>query len=1012
VTITSFGAILTTSVCAFALAATAHAQERQFNIAPGALKTSLDAFSRQTDTPIIYRSDEMGGVRSRGYRGRATPKRALDGLLLKTGFATRTDSSGAIAVTRVGNGQADVASPGNVGEAPGASTIDSAATDTAPATEIVVTGTRLAGFSAPTPVTSITQTDIEAKAVRSVTDLMLDIPSLRFNQNNGQVSAPIGASNLDLRGLGASRTLLLLDGRRVAATDPSGGVDVSVIPATLITKVEIVTGGASAAYGSDAVSGVVNITLDSKFEGIKGSLQYGQTTYGDHRQPGASLAIGKAALDDRLHIVAAGDYFHNSGLFDQGKRAWGRKDYALLTNPAYTATNGQPQRLILPNSSLTQVTYGGVTALNSTSALRGIQFGPGGTVLPFNYGANVGGTFMTGGDGARLFSTSNVTPRYTRYVGFGKITYDLTSETSVYADILWARSKAFADNTPNADQGTLVIQRDNAFLPASIRSLIPANGTLALGRLNAEDGSFNTTTTAIVRRYGLGAEGQFGGGWKWGAYGQWTRNSYNREDANNRITANWLKAIDAVASPITGQPVCRVNADAVATNDDPRCVPANVFGPGSISSAAVGYYAGTSTSRGRQEQDLYAISLNGAPFALPAGDVRVAIGGEYRREAVRQTSDPISQAGGWRQINAQALDGRYTVKEAYAEVGLPLLKDHVLARNLDLNGAVRMTDYSTSGTVVTWKVGGNYSPFGGLRLRATVSRDIRAPNVNELFSSQASQLPIIVDSSRSPVTSSPVTVLTGGNPDLDPEKATTYTAGVVLQPNFAPRLNLSVDYYSISISDAILALGGQQVVDGCYIGGVQSLCDAITRNPATNNISRIQATLLNTANFKTTGIDIEAAYRMDLGSGELTARALANYVGKLFSSNNGELAGTTGISTGIPHWRGNISLNYRVSKFSIGALVRYVDGGIYNNQYFEGGGVNSINDNQVASRFYLDLNGSYKILTSIELFAKINNVFDRDPPPTPQVITAASAAGSPFYDRVGRLITGGVRFKF
>ncbi|MEO9132751.1 MAG: TonB-dependent receptor plug domain-containing protein, partial [Sphingomonas sp.] len=154
--------------------------------------------------------------------------------------------------------------------------------------EIVVTGTRLANFEAPTPVTSLTQRDLETKAARSVTDLMLDIPALRFNQNNSQVSAAIGASNLDLRGLGASRTLLLLDGRRFAATDPSGGVDVSVIPAVLISKIDIVTGGASAAYGSDAVSGVVNITLDSKFEGIKGSLQYGQTTHGDHYQPGVS----------------------------------------------------------------------------------------------------------------------------------------------------------------------------------------------------------------------------------------------------------------------------------------------------------------------------------------------------------------------------------------------------------------------------------------------------------------------------------------------------------------------------------------------------------------------------------------------------------------------------------------------------------------------------------------------------------------------------------------------------
>ncbi len=876
---------------------------------------------------------------------------------------------------------------------------------------IVVTGTRLVGFSAPTPVTSITAQDLEAKAIRSVTDLMMDIPALRFNQNNSQASAPIGASNLDLRGLGSSRTLLLLDGRRFAATDPSGGVDVSVIPAVLISKVEIVTGGASAAYGSDAVSGVVNITLDSRMEGIKGSVQYGQTTHNDHYQPGASLAVGKAVLDGRLHLVAAGDFFRNTGQLDQSTRDWGDDDYALLTNPAYTAANGQPQRLILPGSTVSQMTYGGVTAINSIPALRGIQFGPNGTVLPYNYGMNVGTTFMTGGDGAVPMATANITPRYTRYSGFGKATFDISETTSIYADVLWARSEAYADQLENPDPGTLVIRRDNAYLPMSVRNLIPVGGTLTMGRLNSEDGVFNTSTITTVRRYGFGIEGRFSNNWNWNAYTQLTRNSYERDDANNRITANWLKAVDAIVSPTTGQPVCRVNGDASTINDDLACIPANVFGAGSISAASVAYYTGTSRLRGRQRQNVFAASINGSPFALPAGDVQIAVGAEYRSETVRQTSDPISQANGWRQINAQTLSGNYNVKEAFAEVGVPLLRDVPLARNLDLSGAVRVTDYSTSGTVTTWKVGANYTPLDGLRFRGTISRDIRAPNVNELFSGQAQGIPVIIDPTFTPPRSGTPPVLTGGNPGLQPEKAKTYTVGIILEPAALRGFHLSVDYYSIGIDDAILALTGQQVVDGCF-GGQASLCDAITRDPTTNVITRVQATLLNAAKFETSGIDIEAAYAMPFANGTLTARALANYVGKLFSSNSGETAGTAGQSNGIPHWRGNVSLAYRTDRFNVGALVRYVDGGLYNNLYSEGGGNSSINNNRVASRTYVDLNAGFKLIDQVELFAKINNMFDRDPPITPQVVTAASAAGSPFYDRAGRMITGGVRFKF
>jgi len=880
-----------------------------------------------------------------------------------------------------------------------------------PPGDIVVTGTRLTNFAAPTPVTAITKQDLDAKAARTVTDLMADIPALRYNQNSGQVSAPIGASNLDLRALGPARTLLLVDGRRFAATDPSGLVDVNVIPAVLINKIEIVTGGASAAYGSDAVSGVVNITLETKLDGIKGNVQYGETTYGDHRQPAASLAVGKSFLDGRFHVLAAGDYFHNSGQLDQSTRKWGSQNYAVLTNPAYTATNGQPQRLILPGSTTSQLTDGGVISIatgNAIPALKGLQFGPGGTVIPFTYGTNLGASFMTGGSGATPMLGANITPRYTRYTGFGKASFDVTDTTTIYADILWSRSKAFADQLPNPDAGTLVIKRDNFYLPAAIRALIPANGTISIGRINNEDGVFNTQTIATTRRYGFGIDGGFGANWKWSASAQLSRNSYARDDNHNRVAQRFLNAVDAVAGP-NGSAVCRINADAISTNDDPACVPANVFGAGSISQASVAYYAGTSSSRASQHQDYYSVGLSGSPLALPAGEVRVAAGGEYRKESVVQTSDPISQAGGWRQINTQALSGSYNVKEAYAEVGLPLLKDSPLGRNLDIDGAVRFTDYSNSGSVTTWKVGANYTPVTGLRFRGTVSRDIRAPNVNELYSGQAQGIPIIID----PVTtrSAATTVLTGGNPALTPEKARTYTAGIILEPSFMPRFHLSVDYYRVSMKNAIISLQGQQVVDGCYTLGQTGLCSAITRD-AGNNITRIQATFLNAAVLKTDGVDIEAAYSYPLGNGTLNARLLANYVGKLFNSSIGQLAGTTGQTSGIPHWRGNIRIAYTTSKYGVGALVRYVEGGLFNNLYFEGGGLNSINNNHLGSRVYLDLDARFKLVDRIELFAKINNVFDRDPPIAPQVITQAAATGTYLYDRIGRYISGGVRFAF
>lgn len=874
---------------------------------------------------------------------------------------------------------------------------------------IVVTGTRLGGFTAPTPLTSLGTEALENKAIQSVTDLIYDIPALTFNQNNSQVSEAIGASNLDLRSLGPKRTLLLLDGRRFAATDPSGGVDISVIPTALIKQVDIVTGGASAAYGSDAVSGVVNIELDDRFEGIRGTLQYGQTTHNDHHSPSASLAVGKAFFDDRLHVVVSGDYYENDGQLSQAERDWGNRDYALLTNPAYTPSNGEPQRLVLPNSTTSQLTYGGVTALSNPANLRGIQFGPGGTVLPFNYGTNVGNTFMTGGDGETPMTGANITPEYQRISGFGKVSFEISDTATIYADMLWARSDAFADQLPNPDPGNLVIQRDNAYLPESVRALIPADGTLRIGRLNGEDGVFSTNTVTTVARYGAGVTGTVGdGNWNYDAFVQLFRNDYDRKDFHNRNEQKWLQAVDAVYDPASESVRCRINVDMNPANDDPACVAANVFGAGSISPEAVAYYTGTSTLQSKQQQDVFAIGVTGSPFSLPAGDVQVAFGAEHRREAVSATSDAVSQAGGWRQINAKPLDGSYTVNEGYLEVGVPLLEDVAFARELDVNGAVRFTDYSTSGSVVTWKAGVNYTPFYGVRLRGTVSRDIRAPSVNELFSGQAQAVPLIID----PVTnkSQATPVLTGGNPDLAPEKADTWTVGAVLQPGFLPGFQVSVDYYSIKINEAISALEGQDVVDACYIDNQTNLCSAITRD-STNTITLVQATLFNAETLSTDGVDIEALYRTDLGGGALTARSLVTYVHELKSSATGDLAGVPG-SNGPPHWRGNVGVNWRGDKLRFGALFRFVQGGLYNARYVEGGGPNSINNNHLGSRGYVDVNASYELTDNFEVFGKINNLLDNDPPVSVIPITASTAARSVFYDRVGRFVTGGVRFQF
>jgi len=873
-------------------------------------------------------------------------------------------------------------------------------------TEITVTGTRLAHYIAPTPVTAISTEELQAKAARDVAGLVEDLPALRPNFNTGQVSAPIGASYLDLRALGPNRTLLLVDGRRFGATDNTGGVDINIIPAILIKRIEIVTGGASAAYGSDAVSGVVNLFLDNEFEGLKADAQYGISQYQDARQPAASLAFGKSFLNGRLHVVGAIDYTRDSGELSQDSRPWGRNNVGILINPAYKPVNGQPQRLILPNSLLSQMTYGGVTSVSSNPALRGLQFLPGGVVAPFVYGTHVGSTFMTGGGGISVMGDANILPVLNRDSAYSHVTYDLTDTTKVFFDAMWSHATAYADQLDNFDTGNLTIHSDNAYLPLQIKNILAANklSTFQIGRLDTEAGVFATHVLTQVQRYSAGIQGSLFGGWTWDAYAQFGHNNYDRDDYHNRITANYLNAVDAVINPATDQPVCRSSL----THPNNGCIPADVFGQGSISAGAVTYYTGTSWVDQRQEQSVYAVKANGTLFDTWAGPAATAVGGEFRKESLDVVVDPISAASGWKQINAQPIQGSYTVKEGFLEIGVPLAKDNLLAHLLDVDGAVRQTDYSTSGNVTTWKAGLNYEPIADLRLRGTVSRDIRAPILNELYSGQNQSISPLID----PITNTQRSILqlSGGNPRLVPERALTRTLGLVYQPGLAPGLHLSVDYYSINLTNAITTLTAQQVLDGCYKLNEQTLCNQITRD-ASGNISLVQATLLNASSMRTYGLDYEAGYTHELLGGQFSVRALATDIGELATTLNGvvaDRAGQVGATGGAPHWMGNVFLNYATHKWNAGVLYRYVEGGTYDNTYVQGV---DINNNHVGGRSYFDLNGSYKISDAVEIFGKINNLCNIAPPATPQTVSQALYAGSPYYDRIGRYYILGVRIR-
>jgi outer membrane receptor protein involved in Fe transport len=904
--------------------------------------------------------------------------------------------------------------------------------DEAGESEIVVTGTRISGFNAPTPVTSFNAEQLEEKAASTVSELLDDVPQLRINQNIGKSSESIGYSAADLRALGAARTLVLIDGRRVAATDPQGVIDTNIVPVALINSVEIVTGGASAAYGSDAVAGVVNFRLNHELEGVRADISYGESREDDFRRPSFSGAWGDVFMDGRLHIVAAGDYLQNDGQTSQASRDWGSHETVLLANPASTPANGLPRLIIADNAHFSTMTPGGLIG-GTTVASRaqgmalaqllgfptgsGVQFGPNGQPVPFEYGTAVGASFMIGGNPFSLTNEGNLFPELERMTGYLRVSYDVTPDVEFFADVLRSRVLVDADLAPNYDAGNRTIQRDNAFLPASVRNAMVTAGytSVAFGRADLESGNALFSTQTDVTRYTIGLQGEFSD-WAWDVSAQIARNEYEFVLANNRVEARWFNALDSVISPSTGQPVCRVqvtNPNPTDTTDPYRdirdCVPVNPFGAGSISSRALAYYGGESFYRSEQNQDVFAANVSGSPFNTWAGAVDLAFGAEHRREETNLTADANSALSRWRSINTQPYSGEYDVTEGYVEAVVPL------ASNFQLNTAVRYTDYSTSGGVTTWKVGANYEPFSDLRLRATLSRDIRAPNNYELFSRGNQVINSIIDPAPAPAGGQyQVRQITSGNPNLKPEEADTFTAGFVYQPGWLPGLRASIDYYTITIEGALASVAPQLIVNFCDAGQLQ-YCASVIRNSSTGRIDQINIVPFNADSQETSGIDVEAQYQFDLGPGQMSVRGLVNYVQELVTTSNGvstDYVGHLGVSyppIGVPQWRYNIDARYELGALAFGASYRYI-----------GGGSNDVRDNvtrldrldnSIEGIGYVDLNIAYDLTEAVQLYGRVENLFDENPPITPNAIIQPTIANSQYYDTRGTYFIVGGRLR-
>lgn len=863
---------------------------------------------------------------------------------------------------------------------------------------IIVTGSRIqrSGFDAPTPTTVLGVEELAQGNRPSIAQALNDVPQFRATNTpattTGNTNA--AASPADLRGLGITRTLTLFNGYRF-----TGSADLNSVPQNVIKRVDVVTGGASAAWGSGAVAGVVNLIIDDNMTGVKAGLNTGVSTYGDGQRYGGDLAWGTKFADDRGHFMIAGEYLQDKG-------AWDRDSRKNMNGGLFQRADGQ---LVLTEDIKYTILNRGGSILSLTAAPYNLIFNPDGSVGPLPLGSETFGQQTVGGDGQGLYEYLSVSTPYKRINVFARASYDVTDTMKFWVDARYNRMSS--DFTFFPDTPIAVIMPDNAFLTDQARTQLATagvTGPFVLGRILDDVGPDRFLNYRYKRRnmeIAAGVDGSIGDRWKYRAYYNHGELKNDQWLDNQRITANFNRAVDSVL--VGGTPVCRVNADANLANDDPACVPINILGNGNITDAARAYSFASGGSVTTTKLDTAGVSLSGELFSMWAGPVDIAVGSDWRwEEFTTNSTDPYSVNRQLTPLNFSATNGGFDVKEFFAEVNAPLLDVADTAR-LDVNGAIRYSDYSTSGGIWTWKTGSTLRLFNDLLLRAVYSRDIRSPSITEYYLARATNLGNMIDPFRSNALALNVYSYTGGNPDLDPEVAHTLTLGGSYSPNFVPGLRVSADFYKIKIDDVIVTLLGQDVLGLCYAENPSdNTCGGLIERDSSGGLVSVLRTFRNLAKYETKGIDLEASYQMPVGAGSLTFRALATHVIELLIDDGVRVTDRAGIVGGdtvfsTPKWRGTATITYQDERFGSDLRFRYVDGGIYSNQIGPNG--QPILNNDISSRTYVDFGMRMKV-GEFTLYGNVNNLFNVSAPRTQYT--------NPNYEVMGRYFSGGVKVNF
>ena len=857
--------------------------------------------------------------------------------------------------------------------------------------DIVVTGSRIVrnGFNAPTPVTVMDAELIANLGQVNVADTLKLIPQNSNFQSDASAGITaggnVGSSFANLRGLNpffGTRTLTLVNTRRFVPTSDGGAVDLNVIPSAMIQRVETVTGGASAAYGSDAIAGVVNIILDTKFKGLKVQADYGQTSRGDGKSYHASLTWGTGFAGDRGHVVFGGEYQKNEGIGDCADvRLWCAESYDIYTNASNILPGGassgynipgspgygKPNFIVGPGSRQAFNDSRGVVRdrAPAAAAARNYRFNDAGTGIvqfdPGNYVSSSQTGARQGGDGESTYADSDLQTPVRRLVGYLYGDFELSDAIKVSTELTYANRRASNTGVTAGPRSTFFIKPDNPYIPASLKTLL-AGTQFSLGKdLDGQVESFNQVESNVFRGL-VGLSGDLGGSWKWDAYYQYGSNDRKQRRTSSRVNTPFQYALDAVVNPANNQIVCR---ELLSANPNPLaqgCKPLNLFGIGNLDPAAVAYAYRPVMEDFRYKQHVLSGSIQGNLHqGWGAGPVGVAAGIDYRSESGDVYHGDIPNYTDYAFTFGLDYAGKIRVIEGFGELNVPVFKDFALGESLELNGALRYTSNHAKDTLsgeektskaTSWKVSGIYDIVGGFRARASRSRDIRAAGFRELFlknvPTEAGSSQGIVDNPKIPGAPAGgddwTPILSGGSFALTPEKADTTTLGAVFSPTFVPGLRLSLDWYQIKIRDAVTTLTGQRIVDFC--DQFSLFCDRITTaSPA--DITFVDARQVNLGKLTVRGLDIEADYRLPLSTisadwgGRLGFRVLGNHQYNFIIQPNQtvpsrDYAGQSGpvLDAGdfnpSPKWIWNGFLSYDNAGFNVTGSVRRVGEGILN----------------------------------------------------------------------------------